>query len=102
MRDQDFWGQVLKIPGGCWEWQGPLRSWNGYGRVVVDGKHWRVHRYSYAVLVGPIENGLTVDHVCQNRLCVDPAHMQLVSARENGNLSWIRQGLTRNAVAEGW
>jgi hypothetical protein len=66
----------------CWPWLG-WRDEKGYGRFRAGGHHVLAHRYSYELLVGPITEGLTIDHRCSNTSCVNPAHMEVVSLREN-------------------
>ena len=66
----------------CWLWSGNKNS-NGYGLVSIDGKTVQVHRYAYEVLVGPIPDGLTIDHLCRVRLCVNPDHLEVVTLGEN-------------------
>lgn len=67
--------------GGCWEYTGARR--NGYGAVGVDDRTVYVHRYVYERLVGPIPPGLVLDHLCRNRACFNPAHLEPVTQREN-------------------
>jgi len=62
----------------CWEWAGP-RDKAGYSRH----SHFQVHRIVYEEMVGPIPPGMTVDHICWNRPCVNPAHLQLLTHSEN-------------------
>lgn len=64
---------------GCWIWTGKLRK--GYGQF--RGRP--AHRVSYEAFVGPIPEGLVIDHLCRNRACVrpDPKHLEPVTAREN-------------------
>lgn len=75
--EQRFWAKVLKTDS-CWLWQGRKND-NGYGLMLVDGKNVRAHRFAYELLVGPIPEGLDLDHVrargCTNRHCVNPAHL---------------------------
>lgn len=66
----------------CWEWQG-TRQKNGYGALRAGGKTVRAHRYSYEAFIGSIPEGLQIDHLCRNRPCVNPWHMEPVTAREN-------------------
>lgn len=67
---------------GCWEWQASRRP-DGYGQVSVDGRMRLAHRVLYEVLVGPIPDGLESDHVCRERSCVNPDHLEPVTHREN-------------------
>jgi hypothetical protein len=71
---------VHEEPSGCWTWTGALR--NGYGDTCVDGERY-AHRWSYEHFVGPIPDGLTIDHLCRNKRCVNPAHLEPVAMREN-------------------
>lgn len=72
---------------GCWIWQGsPLP--NGYGRIGVrhgknNTKGQLVHRVAYETFVGPIPKGLTIDHLCRNKLCVNPDHLEPVTQKIN-------------------
>jgi hypothetical protein len=68
-------------PSGCWLWTGATTT--GYGVLKVDGKRWLAHRWSYEQLVGPVPVGLQLDHLCRVRRCVNPAHLEPVTLREN-------------------
>lgn len=66
----------------CWEWSGN-KSASGYGLLTIKGSRRVVHRVLYELLVGPIPDGLQLDHLCRNRLCVNPDHLEPVTQREN-------------------
>lgn len=67
---------------GCWIWIGPRNS-DGYGWLSITG-HWRrAHRLVYEQFRGVIAAGLTVDHLCRLRACVNPDHLDLVPLKEN-------------------
>jgi hypothetical protein len=73
-----FFRRVAVDRSGCWVWTGAL-NWKGYGSF----KGTSAHRFPYAWFVEPIAAGLTVDHLCRNRACVNPAHCEAVSDSEN-------------------
>lgn len=66
---------------GCWVWQRPLK--NGYGEVSIRNRCRKAHRVAYQLLVGPIPDGLSLDHLCRNRACINPAHLEPVTNRVN-------------------
>ncbi|MBI2037242.1 MAG: HNH endonuclease [Candidatus Liptonbacteria bacterium] len=72
----------------CWIWRGLLFQ-SGYGQFYSEGKTWRAHRWSYTYFVGLIPDGLCLDHLCRNTLCVNPDHLEPVTTRVN-----IRRGLS--------
>jgi hypothetical protein len=76
-----FWSKVDKS-GDCWEWRASRDSY-GYGHAWVRGKLVQSHRFAYIAMRGPIAAGLTIDHLCRNRGCANPAHMEVVSRGEN-------------------
>jgi hypothetical protein len=66
----------------CWEWVGS-RDKAGYGQIARKRRLYRAHRFVYEQHKGPIPNGLDLDHLCRNRGCVNPAHLEPVTRREN-------------------
>lgn len=76
-----FWKKVQKTET-CWLWTGAKQS-QGYGNVRVKKVYWRAHRLAYEELVGPIPNGKQLDHLCRVKNCVNPAHLEPVTAKEN-------------------
>lgn len=67
---------------GCWLWTGG-RSREGYGKFWFGGKTDLAHRYSYINFIGPIPEGLQIDHLCRVRSCCNPQHLEAVTMKEN-------------------
>jgi len=67
---------------GCWDWTAASRS-DGYGAINTPGRTELAHRVSFTVFVGPIPEDLQIDHLCNNRGCVNPDHLEPVSQVEN-------------------
>lgn len=93
---QRFWAKVDKsgpVPdyrpelGRCWIWNGTRSSRQGgrpgYGRFAAEGRTHQAHRFAYELLVGKIEAGLQLDHLCRVTQCVNPSHTEPVTPREN-------------------
>lgn len=83
--------RVLGSDLGCWIWQGSQKQ--GYGYLVVRQKRLAAHRHVYETLVGPIDEDLTIDHLCRVTLCVNPAHLEPVTRSVNSERAnhWGRQ-----------
>lgn len=76
-----FWSKV-DASGDCWEWTGCVLQ-NGYGQFSDEGRRVFAHRFVWELLVGPIPEGLTIDHLCRNKICVNPDHLEPTSMRVN-------------------
>ncbi len=85
LRAQQFKERLSRFivqPNGCWEWQGALDE-KGYGRIGFKGRTARVHRVAFEYAGGALIDGLVLDHLCCNRRCMNPAHLEQVTSREN-------------------
>lgn len=67
---------------GCWEWSGTIGA-KGYGRCRWNGKYMNSHRAVYEILKGAVSSELQLDHLCRNRACVNPDHLEPVSPKIN-------------------
>jgi hypothetical protein len=68
---------------GCWRWLGKVNKQRGYGYIYHAGREYVAHRVFYTALVGPPPAGLDLDHLCRNRWCVNPEHLEAVTRRVN-------------------
>ena len=66
----------------CWVWRG-ARFDNGYGAFWFDGSTGQAHRFAYAYFTGPIPPGFEIDHLCRNRACASPDHLEAVTHAVN-------------------
>lgn len=79
----------------CWEWKGTKTR--EYGQFWLDGKVIYAHIFSYQFYCGPILHGMKVDHLCLNKSCVNPDHLELVTPQENV-IRAVETGLHYNAA----
>lgn len=79
--EERFWSKVDKA-GDCWLWTAACNS-EDYGHFWFDRRQHQAHRVAYELLVGPIPDGLQIDHLCRTPRCVNPAHLEPVTSREN-------------------
>jgi hypothetical protein len=88
-----------KIQGDCWIWTAST-SGKGYGYFYSGpGRSSRAHRFAYEELVGEIPEGMQIDHLCRQRLCVNPGHLEVVTNSENQRRG--ENGILKTACANG-
>jgi len=88
------WIKLAVRSGNCWRWQGLMRP-DGYGKHA--GR--QAHRVVYENLVGPIPEGLELDHLCRNKSCVNPDHLEPVTREENARRRWATYTHCKNGHA---
>lgn len=83
----------------CWNWTGAINL-NGYGHLTLINGSARAHRVSYEIYVGEIPSGLVIDHLCSNRKCVNPAHLEPVTQEENMRRAWKNRRIRKNNIKQ--
>lgn len=81
-RAEHFWKDVDKS-GDCWRWANSHDKRTQYAMVMWEGRTAKAHRVAYELAREPIPPGLVIDHLCRNRWCLNPDHMEAVTQREN-------------------
>ena|SRR5215831_11213550 len=81
-RDLWKWIYLPDKENSCWEWAGKPKS-NGYGSITIKRKPHIAHRVIYEFSIGKIQDGMELDHLCRNRICVNPNHLEPVTHLEN-------------------
>ena len=76
-----FWEKVARTDG-CWHWTCGLTH-DGYAKFWLDGSTIGAHRWAYEERFGAIQENMQIDHLCRNRACVNPDHMEVVTVQEN-------------------
>ncbi len=98
--EERYWAKVkVNEITQCWEFQGDVPL--GYGRVFVRGRRGQMlaHRFWYERLVGPIAKGRVIDHLCRVRCCVNPQHLEAVTAAENSRRSPLVMKMIEESAA---
>lgn len=93
MNLQEIRNRTVVSDSGFWEWSGRLSS-EGYGVVSFKGRDIYVHRMAYESAIEPIAPKMTIDHLCRNRRCVNPEHLEMVSIAVN-----VMRGQGSTAIA---
>ena len=86
-----YFSNVVVADNGCWKWVGTSNT-HGYGHFHANGRSRLAHRVGYELMVGPIPKGLELDHLCRNRCCVNPEHLEPVTGKENLRRSKLHRG----------
>jgi HNH endonuclease len=92
--DLERFASMVRFSTKCWEWTGARDR--GYGAFWLNGRRQRAHRVSYEWAHGPVPEGFVLDHLCNNKACVNPAHVAVNWAYENLSRRSAPPGHCRN------
>lgn len=102
--EQRFWSKVQK-GDGCWTWTGAVNPRTGYGALNLGRRGLGIvpsHRASYQINKGPVPDGLVVMHLCNNKVCVNPAHLKAGSYAENNKSAWDDGLKPKQRIQRSW
>lgn len=76
-----YYANITADTNNCWLWKGPAQ--HGYGLFYLNSKRYSAHRWIYEHVVEEIPPGFVLDHLCENKLCINPRHLEVVTNAEN-------------------
>lgn len=102
---QRFWSKVVCVDSAsdtCWHWLAQKNK-TGYGKIKIGGRWFFAHRAAWILTFGNIDPTLTLDHLCRNHACVNPAHLELVPIRINilRGTSWSASNARKTHCPQG-
>lgn len=95
-----FQSKIKVMPSGCHEWQGSVGK-HGYGKLSINNKMVLAHRIAWEIEHGPIPDGMDCCHTCDNRRCVNPAHMFIGTRKDNMHDASLKGRLSRTHQPKG-
>lgn len=91
--------KIIKDSLGCWLWMGYVRGDSGYGGFRFRGASWKAHRVAYTIFREEIPEGQFIRHLCHNKLCVNPEHLEIGTAKEN-SLDCVKDGRRKRNICK--